>query len=139
MTHHFEHNCEVLVVGTGPAGLVAALAMAQAGLTTIAVGPAIDPARDTRTTALFTGSVALLKNLGLGALLCPAMVPMTGLRLIDDTGGIWRAPEVLFRAGELGLSEFGINIDNAALNTALFTAARAQDGLQLVEGTVASD
>lgn len=139
MTHHFEHNCEVLVVGTGPAGLVAALAMAQAGLTTIAVGPAIDPARDTRTTALFTGSVALLNNLGLAALLCPAMVPMTGLRLIDDTGGIWRAPEVLFRAGELGLSEFGINIDNAALNTALLAAARAQDGLQLVEGTVASD
>lgn len=139
MTHHFEHNCEVLVVGTGPAGLVAALAMAQAGLATIAVGPAIDPARDTRTTALFTGSVALLNNLGLGALLCPAMVPMTGLRLIDDTGGIWRAPEVLFRAGELGLSEFGINIDNAALNTALLAAARAQDGLQLVEGTVASD
>lgn len=139
MTHHFEHNCEVLVVGTGPAGLVAALAMAQAGLATIAVGPAVDPARDTRTTALFTGSVALLENLGLGARLRPAMVPMTGLRLIDDTGGIWRAPEVLFRAGELGLSEFGINIDNAALNTALLAAARAQDGLQLVEGTVASD
>ncbi|WP_072385537.1 FAD-dependent monooxygenase [Hyphomicrobium sp. CS1BSMeth3] len=139
MTHHFEHNCEVLVVGTGPAGLVAALAMAQAGMATVAVGPAIDPARDTRTTALFTGSVALLKNLGLGALLCPAMVPMTGLRLIDDTGGIWRAPEVLFRAGELGLTEFGINIDNAALNTALLAAAHAQDGLQLVEGTVGSD
>src|SRR5690606_14132067 len=125
-----NHNCDVLVVGTGAAGLVAALAMAQAGYATISVGPAIEPARDTRTTALFTGSVALLNNLGLGALLKPAMVPMTGLRLIDDTGGIWRAPEVLFRAEELGLDAFGINIDNAALSTALLTAARGQAGLE---------
>ncbi|MFN3746436.1 MAG: FAD-dependent monooxygenase [Hyphomicrobiaceae bacterium] len=134
---HAKYDCEVLVVGTGPAGLVAALAMAQAGLTTIAVGPTIDPARDTRTTALFTGSVALLHNLGLSARLAPAMVPMTGLRLIDDTGGIWRAPEILFRAEELGLEQFGINIDNAALNTALLAAAQDQAGLQRVEATVA--
>jgi 2-octaprenyl-6-methoxyphenol hydroxylase len=137
MAHVSEHNCDVLVVGTGPAGLVAALAMAQAGLATVVVGPAMDPARDTRTTALFTGSVALLHNLGLGPALVPSMVPMTGLRLIDDTGGIWRAPEVLFRAGELGLTEFGINIDNAALNTVLLATARTQHGLKLVEDTVA--
>ncbi len=137
MAHVSEHNCDVLVVGTGPAGLVAALAMAQAGLATIVVGPAMDPARDTRTTALFTGSVALLHNLGLGPALVPSMVPMTGLRLIDDTGGIWRAPEILFRAGELGLTEFGINIDNATLNTVLLAAARTQRGLRLIEDTVA--
>jgi 2-octaprenyl-6-methoxyphenol hydroxylase len=133
-----KHDCDVLVVGTGPAGLVAALAMAQAGLTTVAAGPAIDPARDTRTTALFTGSVSLLHNLGLGERLAPTMVPMTGLRLIDDTGGVWRAPEILFRAEELGLEQFGINIDNAALNTALLDAARERAGLQLVEDTVAA-
>ncbi len=133
------YDCDILVVGTGPAGLVAALAMAQAGFTTIAVGPPVDPARDTRTTALFTGSVALLRNLGLGARFASAMVPMTGLRLIDDTGGIWRAPETLFRAEELGLDQFGINIDNAALNAVLLAAAREQKGLQLIEDTVTSD
>lgn len=133
------YECDILVVGTGPAGLVAALAMAGAGFATIAVGPALDPARDTRTTALFTGSVALLKNLGLGVRLTSAMVPMTGLRLIDDTGGIWRAPETLFRAEELGLEQFGINIDNAALNRALFAAAHEQPALQLIEDTVARD
>jgi 2-octaprenyl-6-methoxyphenol hydroxylase len=113
--------------------------MAQAGLATIAVGPSLDPAlaaRDTRTTALFTGSVAMLDRLGLGEPLGAALVPMTGIRLIDDTGSLWRAPEVLFRASELALAAFGMNIDNAALNVALLAAAGAQANLRLVEGTV---
>jgi 2-octaprenyl-6-methoxyphenol hydroxylase len=139
MASEVARDCDVLVVGTGPAGVIAALAMAQAGLATIAVGPSLDPplaARDTRTTALFTGSVAMLDRLGLGAPLGVAMVPMTGIRLIDDTGSLWRAPEVLFRASELGLDRFGMNIDNAALNVALLEAAGAQANLRLIEGTV---
>jgi 2-octaprenyl-6-methoxyphenol hydroxylase len=140
MTSDVTRDCDVLVVGIGPAGLIAALAMAQAGFATIAVGPSVDPAlaaRDTRTTALFTGSVTMLDRLGLGAPLDNAMVPMTGIRLIDDTGSLWRAPEVLFRASELGLARFGMNIDNAALNVALLGAAMTQANVRLVEGTVA--
>ena len=140
MTSDVTRDCDVLVVGIGPAGLIAALAMAQAGFATIAIGPSLDPAlaaRDTRTTALFTGSVTMLNRLGLGARLGDAMVPMTGIRLIDDTGSLWRAPEVLFRASELSLATFGMNIDNAALNVALLAAAMTQAHLRLVEGTVA--
>jgi 2-octaprenyl-6-methoxyphenol hydroxylase len=140
MANDVTRDCDILVVGTGPAGLIATLALAQAGLATIAVGPSLDPAsaaRDTRTTALFTGSVAMLDRLGLGARLGAAMVPMTGIRLIDDTGSLWRAPEVLFRAAELGLDRFGMNIDNAALNVALLEAATAQANVRLIEGTVA--
>lgn len=139
MANDVARDCDVLVVGIGPAGLIAALAMAQAGLATIAVGPSLDPAsaaRDTRSTALFTGSVAMLDRLSLGSRLGATMVPMTGIRLIDDTGSLWRAPEVLFRATELGLDRFGMNIDNAALNVALLEAAAAQANLRLVEGTV---
>jgi 2-octaprenyl-6-methoxyphenol hydroxylase len=139
MASDVTRDCDILVVGAGPAGLIAALAMAQAGFATIAVGPSFDPAnaaRDTRSTALFTGSVAMLDRLGLGDALGGAQVPMTGIRLIDDTGSLWRAPEVLFRASELGLAAFGVNIDNAALNVALLAAAARQANLRLVEGTV---
>jgi 2-octaprenyl-6-methoxyphenol hydroxylase len=136
MAREATYDCDILVVGTGPAGLIAALAAANAGFSTVAIGPRIDPARDTRTTALFTGSVAMLRNLELTEPLGSALIPMTGLRLIDDTGGIWRAPEVLFRSNELGLDTFGMNVDNAALNTALLSAARAQANLTLIEDTV---
>ena len=58
---------EVAVVGAGPAGLAAALALAASGAHVAVAAPAYDPARteaDGRTTALLRGSVELLKNLG---------------------------------------------------------------------------
>ena len=54
------------MIGTGPAGLAAALALARMGLETALVGPAFDAgkaAEDTRTTALIGPSVRLLGNL----------------------------------------------------------------------------
>ena len=41
-----------------------------------------------------------------------------------------RAPEVLFKAQELGVPSFGANIANAVLNAALNARARSTDGLR---------
>jgi 2-octaprenyl-6-methoxyphenol hydroxylase len=41
------------------------------------------------------------------------------MRLVDDTGRLIRAPEVLFSAQEIGLDAFGYNIENRALMTVL--------------------
>jgi 2-octaprenyl-6-methoxyphenol hydroxylase len=41
------------------------------------------------------------------------------MRLVDDTGRLIRAPEVRFSAEEIGLDQFGFNIDNRTLMTAL--------------------
>jgi 2-octaprenyl-6-methoxyphenol hydroxylase len=86
----------------------------------VVVGPPADP-RDGRTAALLDGSINLLKRLGVWERVAPVAAPLRGIRLIDATGGLVRAPEVLFDASEIGLPAFGYNIPNAAL-TAAFEA-----------------
>lgn len=115
---NIESAFDVAIVGAGPAGLAAGLACAEAGLRTIVIGPPPD-SRDARTAALMDGSINLLKRLSLWDKVASAAEPLRGIRLIDATGGLLRAPEVLFEASEIGLSAFGYNIPNAALTSAL--------------------
>jgi 2-octaprenyl-6-methoxyphenol hydroxylase len=114
---------DICVVGAGPAGLVAGLACAKAGLRTVIVGPPSNP-RDARTSALFGGSIDLLKTLGIWPDLGAVSEPIAGIRIVDAGGGLVRAPELLFEAREAGLEAFGYNIPNAGLTRA-FEAACA--------------
>lgn len=129
---------DALVAGTGPAGLVTGLALAQEGLNTAVVGPPPPPsaAQDPRTTALFVGSIQLLRHLDIWPTIENTAAPLAGLRFVDDTGHILRAPETLFRADELGLNVFGFNVDNASLTQALFQRAQVQTGLSRIDGIV---
>jgi 2-octaprenyl-6-methoxyphenol hydroxylase len=116
-----------LVVGTGLAGFVAALALACRGVEVVLAGPKPDAgtiARDTRSTALFGPSLELLRQLGVWQRLGPRATPLTGLRMVDATGGLLRAPEILFEANEIGCAAFGMNIENSSLLEAL--AARVE-------------
>jgi 2-octaprenyl-6-methoxyphenol hydroxylase len=120
------------VVGAGPAGLAAALALAALGAEVVIAAPGQHPARaeaDRRTTALLRSSVELLKNLAVWQQCSHESAPLKGVRIVDDGGGLLRAPEVLFRADELGLADFGANIANSALNAALFAAVSAKPRL----------
>jgi 2-octaprenyl-6-methoxyphenol hydroxylase len=128
-----EPVTEAVVVGAGPAGLAAALALAALGAEVVVAAPAYDPARaeaDRRTTALLPDSIELLKNLGVWAICAGQSAPLEGVRIVDDRGGLLRAPEVLFKAEELELASFGANIANSALNGALFAAASEASGLR---------
>lgn len=128
---------DVLIVGTGLAGLTAAIASADAGFETIAIGPVLDTvraARDTRTTALFSGSIEMLRNLGLWDEVGSGAAPLAAIRLVDDTRALWRAPEVLFHARELKLESFGYNFENAALLLALQARAARQRHLRILPG-----
>ena len=129
------HTVQVAVVGAGPAGLATALAVDALGCEVALVAPAYDPARtakDMRTTALLSSSVILLENLGVWRLCKQAAEPLTCIRIVDDRGGLFRAPEVLFQAVELGLADFGANIPNAALVAALNAVAETAPRRMLV-------
>ncbi len=53
---------DVIVVGGGPAGLTAAIALASGGVSTLLIGDQ-PSSTDNRTTALLAGSVAALEAL----------------------------------------------------------------------------
>jgi 2-octaprenyl-6-methoxyphenol hydroxylase len=110
-------GAQVAVVGGGPAGLVAAIALATAGVDTLLIAPPAEP--DHRTTALLAGSVTALETLGIWPACVVHAAPLRKICLIDDTQRLIRAPEVLFAAAEIGLDAFGHNIENRHLIAAL--------------------
>lgn len=116
---------EVAVIGGGPAGLVCAIALKGAGVETVLIAPLAKP--DRRTTALLSGSVTALNTLGAWQTCLPHAAPLKRLRIVDDTRRLFRAPEVLFDAAEIGLDAFGYNIENRHLLGALEGRAAALD------------
>jgi 2-octaprenyl-6-methoxyphenol hydroxylase len=116
-------TAEAAVVGGGPAGLVAAIALATAGVDTLLIAPPAEP--DHRTTALLAGSVTALKMLSVWPACVPHAAPLRKIRLIDGTQRLIRAPEVLFTATEIDLDAFGHNIENRHLIAALEARAAA--------------
>ena len=127
---------EVAVVGAGPAGWAAALALAQSGIETVLIAAPHKPANDkpdTRTAALFASSIQFLRNLGAWDHLEPACAPLSIIRLIDDTGGLFKAPQLSFSAHELGLDAFGFNVPQGALLEALRQCGQDRRGLTVIE------
>jgi 2-octaprenyl-6-methoxyphenol hydroxylase len=121
-------TASVAVIGGGPAGLVAALALAHFGVPTTLVARRPDRI-DNRTTALMAPSVRALEALGVWPLCRDHAAPLRVMRIADDTGRLWRAPEVRFDAAEIGLEAFGWNIENGHLVTALWERVAATPSL----------
>jgi 2-octaprenyl-6-methoxyphenol hydroxylase len=115
---------ECVVVGAGPAGLTAAIALASAGVETALIAKSLT-GEDHRTSALLHGSVNALNALGVWERCQPHAAPLRVIRIIDDTRRLLRAPEVRFAAGETGLDAFGQSIEIRFLTAAL--AARAHE------------
>ena len=125
-------SVEVVIVGGGPAGLTAAIALADAGIETALVArPAGAP--DNRTTALLASSVTALETLGVWQRCRDHAAPLRVMRIIDDTARLLRAPEVHFSAAEIGLEAFGHNIENRFLIAALDAHARTLGSLVFIE------
>ena len=118
-----EHD--VIVAGAGPAGLAAACLLALDGRRVALAAKEQGDATDPRTVALMQPSIRLLMHLGLwpGALKDQTQ-PLRKLRLVDDTGAMFKAPTITFDPAELGEEAFGWNFPLGLLIPALFARAR---------------
>ena len=127
-----DRSFDIVVVGAGAAGLAAALALARDGFETCLIGrPEARP--DGRTIALLDGSARFLQALGVWQSLGDHAAPLATMRIIDDTGSLFRPPPVVFRATEIGLEAFGWNVDNAVLVEALAKVARSMPKLHVLD------
>lgn len=124
-------HCEIAIIGAGAVGLAAALGLARAGRDVVLFG-APTAVRDGRTIALLDGSWRFLAELGLAGALSPDAAPLATMRMVDDTGSLFRQPPVEFKAAELGLEAFGWNIENALLVERLAEAVAGQPSIRLV-------
>ena len=127
----------ILVAGTGPAGLTAALELSDAGHDVILAGPPAN-LKDGRTTTIMMPGLAQLDRLGIAEPLKQAGAPLRFMRLIDMTGRLLRSPTVTFRASEIGEEAFGYNIPNADLNAVLQTAVAASLAIRHIDAQVIS-
>jgi 2-octaprenyl-6-methoxyphenol hydroxylase len=127
--------CDVLVVGAGLAGLVAAIGLERAGFDVLLCGRP-ERVANGRTVALLESSVRFLTTLGLWPSIEAKAAPLGVLRIIDDTGSLWRAAPIEFRASEVGLAAFGWNIENAELVDILFNAARSSPRLRIIASQI---
>src|SRR5207253_133689 len=126
-----------LVIGGGPAGLTAAIALAEIGAKTALLARRA-PYADNRTTALLGASTDLLERLDVWQRCRDQAAALRTMRLVDDTGRLIRAPEVRFSSEEIGLEQFGYNIDNRTLVAALEAHAAELPGLTRLDDEAAT-
>ncbi len=134
-------GAEIIVAGDGPVGLMAALAMADAGRETLLIAPSWNETEatannDARTAAILGQGLTLLQDLRVWAELEPACAPVKRLRSVNAKAGParLRRGDCTFDAAEIGEAEFGWNVPVGALRAGLRQAVEVRPHLRVIEG-----
>ncbi|WP_448663775.1 5-demethoxyubiquinol-8 5-hydroxylase UbiM [Sphingomonas sp. CJ20] len=127
-------ECDVAIVGAGPAGLAFARSLAGTGLDVVLLermpmAALANPAFDGREIALTHGSQAILERLGAWEQLpADAVSPLRAARVVN--GGSRFA--LRFDPGARDATQLGYLVPNHAIRAALFAAVQGQSGLRIV-------
>lgn len=131
-----DRSCDVLIGGSGIAGLTSAIAFAQAGFDVVCCGKD-ERISGGRTVAMLERSVVYLESLGLWPAIRGDAAPLRVLRIIDDTGALFPPRPIEFHSSEIGLEAFGWNIENDGLAGALAEEAARTPSLERMNAAVA--
>jgi 2-octaprenyl-6-methoxyphenol hydroxylase len=123
-------EADILVIGTGAAGLSTAIALAQSGFVVVASG-ALDLVSNGRTVALFEGSLRFFRALNLWPRLVGRAAKIESIEMIDATGSRVPIPRIAFSAEEVKLSALGANIETDRLVAILAEIAFETSNLHL--------
>ncbi|AQS41510.1 MAG: 2-octaprenyl-6-methoxyphenol hydroxylase [Candidatus Tokpelaia hoelldobleri] len=127
-------SCKTAVIGSGPAGMIAALKLALDHEDIVLVG-AEPAAADMRTTALMMPAISVLQTLNVWQDIAPRAAALKTMRIVDGTTRLIRSPAVSFRAAELGEDAFGYNMPNTVLNAALAQAVATSPNIRRLDTT----
>jgi 2-octaprenyl-6-methoxyphenol hydroxylase len=123
-------EADILVIGTGAAGLSTAIALARSGFAVIASG-VLDTLSNGRTVALFEGSLRFFRALDLWPRLADEAAKIESIEMIDATGSRVPIPRIAFSADEVGLPALGANIETDRIVARLAEIAGETQNLNL--------
>ncbi len=123
----FSDSADVVIVGGGPAGLSAGIALAQAGISVIVIERRTYPVDKVCGEGIMPSGVALLRRLQIDAHLeSGSFYPFRGIRYNSATG---RTAEGDFAEG------VGWGVRRLTLSGALHARAKQEPTLRVIEGT----
>ncbi len=126
---------DVAVVGAGPAGLAAAAALSDLGLTIalidrVSLKSLLTPGADGRTTAIAAVGRPFFEGIGIWEALGPHASPIDDIEIIDQGAG---DAALHYGSDEVGGGPMGWIVDNADLRRSLADAVRARPAIRLIE------
>lgn len=132
-------HMDILIAGGGAPGLALACLLAPMGLRVAVIDPApfasmADVKTDARTAALMQGSINVLRAAGAWNDCAGHGAELRILRIIDENGRRGAAVQADFRASEIGLDAFAVNMPNNILRAALCERARGIQNITLLPG-----